>query len=414
MLAPFSQKQRDYYFRSFDSWFNVAEGGVRAGKNVLNVAAFCRAVDHSPDRLHLIMGPSVSAAQLNVVDCDGFGISFHFAGRIREGKFRDRRALYVQDIHDREKIILVSGANNTRSMRQIKGQSYGCVYITEANECDPDTVKETFNRTIQSVYPQHFHDLNPKPEGHWYYEDVLTPRERTDHFNYGHFTAWDNLSISDEQLQREIDRHDKQSARYKRDILGKRVALEGLIYPMFNPDYHIVPTISRPYSQYWVSMDYGTQNATAIALWGLHDDVYYMISEYYHSGRAENETKRASVYYQELKKLAGNKRIECVVIDPSAAPFIAELNHYRDFRFRRAANDVKRGIEAVADALASGNIKFNDCCTNAIREFGLYRWNSNSVNDEPIKADDHMQDAIRYIVYTLGWGARKRRSGWEY
>ena len=33
--APFSENQNEFYWRCFDSWFNVAEGGKRGGKNVL-------------------------------------------------------------------------------------------------------------------------------------------------------------------------------------------------------------------------------------------------------------------------------------------------------------------------------------------------------------------------------------------
>ena len=39
--APFSQNQKDYFDRTFTHWLNVAEGGKRGGKNVVNTLAFC-------------------------------------------------------------------------------------------------------------------------------------------------------------------------------------------------------------------------------------------------------------------------------------------------------------------------------------------------------------------------------------
>ena len=414
MLAPFSNKQREYYFRSLNSWFNVAEGGVRGGKNVLNVMAFCHAVEKNPNRLHLIMGPSVSSAQLNIVECDGFGILFHFAGRYREGHFKDRRCIYVETAYGEQKVILISGANNARSMRQIKGQTYGCVYVTEANECDPDTVKETFNRTMSSKVPKHFHDLNPKPDGNWYYKDILKNHETKQAeskdygFNYGHFTVWDNLSITDEQLAREIAKHDKESARYKRDILGKRVALEGLVYSMFNTDFHVVAAEPRPYEKYWASCDIGHANATAFALVGQVGETRYVIDEYYHSGRDTGQSKTVTQYANELDKLIGNKTIESVVVDPSAAAFIAELRSRNRYRVRHGRNDVLPGIDAVINCLHEGSLKVNDCCTNMIKEFGAYRWDDKSPDDRPIKENDHMVDSLRYLVFTLGWGTKRQ------
>ena len=35
-LAPFSPNAKAYFERSATSWLNVAEGGKRAGKNVIN------------------------------------------------------------------------------------------------------------------------------------------------------------------------------------------------------------------------------------------------------------------------------------------------------------------------------------------------------------------------------------------
>ena len=39
--APFSERQYQYFLRCIHSWFNVAEGGKRGGKNVLQTLIFC-------------------------------------------------------------------------------------------------------------------------------------------------------------------------------------------------------------------------------------------------------------------------------------------------------------------------------------------------------------------------------------
>ena len=236
--APFSENQSAFFWRCFDNWFNVAEGGKRGGKNVLITMAYCAILEKHPSKLHLVAGVSTTTARLNILDCDGYGVSNYFEGRCREGQYKNRDCLYVNTTTG-EKIILVSGGGKDRDERLIKGNTYGTAYITEANECHPNFIKEVFDRTISSPDRKVFHDLNPKAPGHWYYEDVIGFHEQqqlTDPdygYNYGHFDISDNMSISDAQLRKILKTYDKNSVWYKRDILGQRCPADGLVYQYF-------------------------------------------------------------------------------------------------------------------------------------------------------------------------------------
>lgn len=236
--APFSENQSAFFWRCFDNWFNVAEGGKRGGKNVLITMAYCAILEKHPSKLHLVAGVSTTTARLNILDCDGYGVSNYFEGRCREGQYKNRDCLYV-NTPTGEKIILVSGGGKDRDERLIKGNTYGTAYITEANECHPNFIIEVFDRTISSPDRKVFHDLNPKAPGHWYYEDVIGFHEQqqlTDPdygYNYGHFDISDNMSISDAQLRKILKTYDKNSVWYKRDILGQRCPADGLVYQYF-------------------------------------------------------------------------------------------------------------------------------------------------------------------------------------
>jgi PBSX family phage terminase large subunit len=239
--APFTQNQVDYLHRTRKSWYNVAEGGKRGGKNVLQVLAFCMALQNHPNKLHLIAGVSQTTAKLNIVDCDGFGLMNFFDGKCRQGKYNDRSALFVQT-KTGEKIILVSGGAKDGDEKYIKGNTYGMAYVTEANECHPNFIQEVFDRTLSSADRKIFHDLNPKAESHWYYTDVLDfhqekqRRDRNYGYNYGHFTIADNLSIDDEKLRNTLKTYQKGTVWYERDILGRRKTAQGIIFPNFASD----------------------------------------------------------------------------------------------------------------------------------------------------------------------------------
>ena len=233
--APFCEKQTNYIRKCQTSWLNVAHGGKRGAKNVTNGLAFCIALENHPNKLHLIAGYDTSSAKLNILDCDGYGVLNYFAGRCHEGKYKNRECLYVNTATG-EKVLLISGGGKANSYKTIKGNTYGMAYVTEANECHPDFLKEVEDRTLSSDDRKIFHDLNPKSPKHWYYEEYLKFHEEQQKinpdygFNYCEFNIFDNLSVSNEKLKKVLSTYDKNSIWYKRDILGKRIASESFLF----------------------------------------------------------------------------------------------------------------------------------------------------------------------------------------
>ena len=412
--APFSENQNAFFWRCFNSWLNVAEGGKRGGKNVLITLAYCAILEKHPSKIHLIAGVSTSTARLNILDCDGYGMLNFFEGRCRPGQYQNRDCLYVRTPTG-EKIVLVSGGGKDRDERLIKGNTYGTAYITEANECHPNFIQEVFDRTISSPDRKVFHDLNPKAPGHWYY-DILDFHERQQDvdlrygYNYGHFTIADNMSISDDQLRRILKTYDKDSTWYKRDILGQRCIADGLVYPMFTEE-KIELDAERQYRKYMISMDYGTRNPTAMILWGLCDVAWYGFKEYYFNSRVEMTQKTDQEYYDDLCKFAGGLPIDHIIIDPSALSFITLVEKKRRFKVWDADNDVLDGIRHTAQCISDGTIRICKSCENTIKEFGLYSWDEDATEDSPVKENDHAMDAVRYFVQTTGiWNKKSGRT----
>ena len=412
--APFSENQNAFFWRCFNSWLNVAEGGKRGGKNVLITLAYCAILEKHPSKIHLIAGVSTSTARLNILDCDGYGMLNFFEGRCRPGQYQNRDCLYVRTPTG-EKIVLVSGGGKDRDERLIKGNTYGTAYITEANECHPNFIQEVFDRTISSPDRKVFHDLNHKAPGHWYY-DILDFHERQQDvdlrygYNYGHFTIADNMSISDDQLRRILKTYDKDSTWYKRDILGQRCIADGLVYPMFTEE-KIELDAERQYRKYMISMDYGTRNPTAMILWGLCDGAWYGFKEYYFNSRVEMTQKTDQEYYDDLCKFAGGLPIDHIIIDPSALSFITLVEKKRRFKVWDADNDVLDGIRHTAQCISDGTIRICKSCENTIKEFGLYSWDEDATEDRPVKENDHAMDAVRYFVQTTGiWNKKSGRT----
>lgn len=186
---------------------------------------------------------------------------------------------------------------------------------------------------------------------------------------------------------------------YDRYILGKWTLAEGLVYPMFG-DSCIVQDIPDT-GDYYISIDYGTHNPFSAGLWCVTKTEAVRIGEYYYCGREERKEKTPEEYYSEVKRLAGGRDIKCLIVDPSADAFIATVKKHHEFKVRGAVNDVLPGIQTTAEMIASGKIKIHESCEDAIREFGLYRWDEKAESDRVVKENDHAMDEVRYMVMTV-------------
>ena len=216
---------------------------------------------------------------------------------------------------------------------------------------------------------------------------------------------------------------------YDRYILGKWALAEGLIYPMYQSA--IVESLPldekgeviRP-DDWCVSVDYGTMNAFAAILWTRRGGVWYAEKEYYYSGRATGIQKTDDEYAKDLDAwiapsleqlipsfsiIAGelSKPKIPLIVDPSAASFIA-LMRKRDWcKVIHANNEVMDGIRDTAVALQLGLIKILRSLEYWKKEAGGYVWDDTTAEDRPVKENDHLMDSTRYFVRTKKIAAKK-------
>lgn len=186
---------------------------------------------------------------------------------------------------------------------------------------------------------------------------------------------------------------------YDRYILGRWALAEGLVYPMFSVGRNVTACIPEG-GRWYISIDYGTYNPFSAGLWCVAEGRAYRVAEYYYSGR-NGSPKTDEEYYTELDRLAGERPVERVIIDPSASSMIETIKRHGRFRVRQADNNVAAGIPRVAALLNVGRIQLHPGCKDAIREFGLYSWDDKAQGDKPIKDNDHAMDDIRYFVNTV-------------
>lgn len=188
---------------------------------------------------------------------------------------------------------------------------------------------------------------------------------------------------------------------YERFVEGKWVCAQGAVYPFMSQGGMFCEIPSGPFERYAVSCDYGTKNPASFGLWGEQRDSWYRIGEYYFDSKREGFQKTDEEYYVQLCRLLDGREPAGIVVDPSALSFIETIRRHGKYHVIPARNSVLDGIRKTSTALKEGRIRICKSCTDAIREFGLYRWSDGQAGDIPLKENDHAMDDIRYFVTTF-------------
>lgn len=285
------------------------------------------------------------------------------------------------------------GAEKVSQVSKIRGASIKYCYGDEVADWSQE-VFELLKSRLDKAYSCFDGTYNPQGPNHWLKAFLDS---KADVFSQT-YTIDDNPFLPEafvENLKREY----RGTVFYDRYILGRWALAEGLIYPMFG-ERNIVDE-EPPAGRYYISVDYGTLNPFSAGLWCVTKQGAVRIKEYYYSGRGTQKQLTDEEYYQAIRELADGYNVDYVVIDPSAASFITTVFRHNEFHVVKANNDVMDGIRRTSVYLKSGELKIHRQCKDAIREFGLYRWDEESTVDKVIKADDHAMDDIRYFANTI-------------
>lgn len=399
-FRPFSRKQR----KVLNWWCEnspvrdkngiIADGAIRSGKTVSMSLSFgIWAMSRYSGQNFLMSGKTVGSFRRNVLR--GWKQMMTARGyHVRENRSEN---LVIVRKGDVENYFYIFGGKDEASQDLVQGITAAGAFFDEVGLMPESFVNQATARCSVDGSKLWF-NCNPSSPLHWFKVEWIDKWEERG-LLYLHFTMEDNLSLSESIKARYRGQY--TGVFYRRYILGEWCLAEGLVYPQFS---HIgtAPSEDRAYSRYVISMDYGIQNPTAMLLWGKCGETWYQVDEFYHSGRDSGHQKTDQEYYEDLCRLAGDRAIDCLIIDPSATSFIALVRQQHRFRVRQAKNEVADGIQKTASALQTGKIKVCENCRKTIQEYGLYSWDPKAQEDRVLKTHDHAMDATRYFVATMG------------
>lgn len=413
---PLTKMQKEYLQHCSHRW-NVKSGATGSGKSYLDIAFTIpkRIMACRGEGLIVLLGNTRGTLERNILEP-----MRELWGGANVGTIRNDNTVRLFG-----RKAYAMGADNKKHVDRIRGTTIEYAYGDEVTTWS----KEVFEMLKSRLRCEHSHfdgTCNPDSPNHWFKAFLDSDADI-----YQQAYVIDDGALPSYVVD-ELKKEYSGTVYYDRYILGKWALAEGLIYPMYqNALTDSLPVDDDgetiPASSYVVSIDYGTMNAFAAILWSKRAGIWYAEREYYYSGRDTGIQKTDQEYsealdawiddiYQELRlhpiqgALSGTS-IERIptIIDPSAASFIALLKKNKWSRVRSADNAVADGIRETAVALQTGRIKILRSLEAWKKEAGGYVWDEKSVEERPVKVDDHLMDSMRYFVKTMRVAAKNRQ-----
>ena len=379
MLQSLSEKQKEYIRESHHRW-NIKHGATRSGKTYLDYYLIPLRITERRglEGLNVILGNTKGTLQRNVIQP-----MQNIYGSVAISNIKQDNTCQIFG-----ETVFCLGADKENSTDRLRGSSIKYCYGDEIATWRQGSF-EMLKSRLDKEYSLFEGTTNPREPSHWLKQFLDSDAD----IFAQHYTIDDNPFLPDSVKQ--AMKYEYTGVFYDRYILGLWTLAEGLIYPHFK-DAIDEPPEEEP-EKICVSIDYGTQNPFAGLYWELHKGVWYASREYYYSGRDTNQQKTDTEYLEDLEqwlesdiektKLNGSKIR--VIVDPSAASFIALLRKTSWAKVIPADNDVLNGVRETATAMKIGKIKFSDYLKNWKKEVEGYCWDEKSGEDRPMKVNDH-------------------------
>lgn len=311
---------------------------------------------------------------------------------------------------ERSNRLYVFGGRDESSYMLIQGVTLAGVLLDEVALMPRSFVEQALARCSVAGAKLWF-NCNPDVPEHWFRKEWLLKLREKD-ATHLHFSMEDNPSLSPETLA--MYRSLYAGVFKRRYIDGEWTAGDGLIYDMFDPEVNTYDDGTRPKGLPYISTrtiacDYGTANPTVFL--DIYDDgeTVWVDNEYRWDSRNLERCGRQKTdmeYADDLAVFMGaDVQFHCpVVVDPSAASFIAELKR-RGFYVIQGDNDVINGIRRVSQLFARRVLTIHrEQCVGLISELQSYVWDTKAAQqagvERPVKQQDHGPDALRYYVNT--------------
>lgn len=306
-----------------------------------------------------------------------------------------RLEIKVKTVKGGESLIVLRG---WESVENLRGQAFDFLCIDEVAMMRNfwTNWREVLRPTLTDRKGTALFASTPKGFNHFY---DLANLELTDQdFKSFHFTSYDNSHIPVEEL-------DKAKATLPPEVFAQEYEASfqkttGLVYKEFSREKHLyseLPFLKEIRYDKLFAIDFGYRNPAAVLDVRFDGEKLYVEDEWY-------KRERTDIQIAEYVALCKPKE---VYPDPENQGAIEELRR-KGLNVKevvKGKDSVKSGIQSVRELLIRGDLMINKRCINTIAEFEMYSYDDDvperNEKENPLKANDHALDALRYLVSSL-------------
>lgn len=274
---------------------------------------------------------------------------------------------------------------------------------------DEEPPKDIYDECRMRVFDRSgyiFGTMTPLKGLSWVYDEIELNTNQNPEIWCEHIEWLDNPFLDAQEVRKMLSitpAGEQESRRF-----GRFSAAEGLVYPEFDPDVHVIEPFPLPLEwQCNISIDPGLNNPTSCHFYAVDfDGVIYVVGEHYERGRdVDYHVEKIFELAEKLNWHRDNSGRLCALIDSAAgqrtlagSKSVAELFIERGIWVNTRVNkDLYSGIQRLKSLFCQSPAKIYifKSCVNLIRELKSYWWGD---GDRPKKADDHALDELRYFV----------------
>ena len=296
--------------------------------------------------------------------------------------------------------------SNDQDLDKFGGAALHRVHYDE--EPRQDIRRESLARLIDYGGDEVF-TMTPLRGMSWMYDDVWVPfqEQRLKGATVVLVDMDDNPHLDERTKVRVLAEYSPEERLARKS--GLFVHFAGLVFSEFDPEAHVVPSVRAlpEGAEVFGGIDPGIRHMAAVVFAYLDaDDNLVVFDELALQGHTISEVCKEI----ELKKLRWGCEPRWWVIDPASRNKNNQTGRSDQMTFADhgiftspGQNAVRPGINKVKERLRAGKLFVSSDCPELISEFKKYRWASpkrseNDAREAPVKRDDHLLDALRYVV----------------
>ena len=295
------------------------------------------------------------------------------------------------------KIYCFDGAN-ADAWKKVRGFTSAGAFMNEGTALHNDFIKEVISRCSYEG-ARIYIDTNPENPMHSVKVDYVDKDgQRLDNGQLNikafNFTLFDNTTLSPEYVD-SIVKATPSGMFTDRDIYGRWVSAEGIVYRDFSDDLYINDLKDFNFKSFFVGVDWGYEHFGAITVFGENIDGTVVMIEEHAKQHKEIE------YWVDVAKAIQSRYGDIPFYCDSARPEHVQRFRREGIRARNADKAVLSGIEQVARRFKQKTLKIYRPAGVKLRfdeEVQMYAWNDRT--GEPIKQYDDCLDSVRYAIYT--------------